>query len=125
MEQARKQQFQELPTIMDEYNRLQARINGSPLKNQPKVQTEDNAGGLAEVVTVEEEERRQSGLLCELNDIEKMLELGNMALFRYEEYQKVFALPSFMEYENIQKEHRRQESAMSANRGLKFDHLIL
>ena len=108
---------------MEEHKRLEDRINHPEKRNPQKPVAEGSQRTSEELKATEEQELRKKGLMNEINDIEKMLELGRMAMESYEEYEKLFALPSYMEYENVQREYRRQESALGQAR--KFDHLIL
>lgn len=66
-----------------------------------KVPVEGGQDASEGVRAIEEQDALKRGLMNEINDVEKMLELGRMALERYEEYERVFALPSFMEYESV------------------------
>ena len=48
------------------------------------------------VVTVEDEEERQNGLLCDVNNIDRMIELGSLAFSNSEALSKLLELPSFL-----------------------------
>lgn len=79
MEYAKKHQFQDLPTILDE--------------PQPASRPS---------VSLQEETIRQQGILHDINNLERMLILGEMALNDFPSFERMMALPSFLEKENIQ-----------------------
>ena len=78
MEFSKKHQFMDLPTILD---------NPVPPKKP--------------IVTIQEETIRQQGILHDINNLERMLILGEMALNDFPSFEKMMALPSFLERDNI------------------------
>lgn len=54
-----------------------------------------------EYITIKEENVRQQGILHDINNLERMLILGEMALNDFPSFEKMMAMPSFLESENI------------------------
>jgi hypothetical protein len=76
MELQRRQQqmFMDLPTIEDE------KIDQTP----------------KDFISLSEESRRHDGILNEFNDMERMLELGKLAMNDPKELERIFAMPTFL-----------------------------
>ena len=87
MEQARKNNFQDLPTFQDEIMK--------------DAETEKDE----EFLSVEESRRRQDGILNDINDLERMLELGRMAYEDPTALMKLLALPSAFQTQNIMNDY--------------------
>ena len=83
MEYFKKHQFQDLPTIMDN-------------KKAPVVDLQK------EYVSITEEASRQQGILHDINNLERMLLLGEMALNDFSSFEKMMAMPTILEPENIE-----------------------
>lgn len=96
MEQARKNNFQDLPTFQDEI-----------MKNAEYEKE-------AEFLSFEESLRRQNGILNDINNLERMLELGKMAYADPMALMKFLELPSVLQVNSIKNCQRKPE----------FDHFI-
>lgn len=67
----------------------------------PTIEDEKDEDMQQEFVSLEEESRRQNGILHDINNFDRMLELGQMAVNNPIEFQKLMALPTFLQ--NVQK----------------------
>lgn len=66
--------------------------------DMPTIQDEEmDTAGEVELVTLHEESLRQNGILHDVNNIERMVLLGQMAISASENLRKMLALPSFLE----------------------------
>ena len=68
----------------------------------PTILDEKEIEVVKEIITVEEEQSRQQGILDDVNDLERMLHLGEMALNNFDSYQRMMMMPSFLEPHNMQ-----------------------
>lgn len=54
-----------------------------------------------EYVSITEEASRQQGILHDINNLERMLLLGEMALNDFSSFEKMMAMPTILEPNNI------------------------
>jgi len=73
----------------------------------------------AEFLSIEESLRRQNGILNDINDLDRMLELGRMAYEDPMALMKMLTLPSVFEVNCIMNENMRE-----SERKTQFDHFI-
>ena len=112
MEMLRKQQLHELPTIMDEQKKMEERITKEmkdlgEVRAGPRGASTGSAGG-KDTVDVEMAAEGDGTLadprllILAPSDFDSMLQLGQMALSSYDQYERLFDLPKYMRYEVVQ-----------------------
>lgn len=63
----------------------------------PTIEDEKDEEMEQEFVSVAEESARQKGIIHDVNNFDRMLELGQMAISDPQEFQRIMALPSFLQ----------------------------